>query len=537
MAATAEAPERGASLSEDVARFLALPATHADLPDHVEVRETHISRVFLTRRYAYKQKKPVHFEFVDYSTLALREKACREEVRLNRRLARDVYLGAVPVGRGANGKFVLGATPAIDWVVKMRRLPDGATLDCLLRRGGADRLQIEPLAVLLCEFYRQAPPVLLESDSYVQSIRRHVEANDADLSALLPARWAAVAHRVQGQQLRMLTLSPELFQDRVRDGRIVDGHGDLRPEHVYLLDSGPVVIDCLEFSSDLRRLDVADELAFLQMECERLGERRMGAALFEAYSLASGDRPAEQLCRFYKGYRATVRAKVAALRAGQLAGEEGSQALSLSASYLELARRELEGLMPPIVLVVGGLSGTGKSTVAAGVASVLGARHLSTDVIRRERFGPSTHQAGVGEERYSSDARNAVYEELIARAGRLVAEGQSVVLDGTFLEASHVQKALLVAAAHRALGVAVLCLCPRDVALARIRNRSGTAGNESEARQDVYESQHPLSPAERARVGMISIDTSESVPEAQRAVLDHCAGRARTAAGSAATSA
>src|SRR5439155_12847777 len=198
----------------------------------------------------------------------------------------------------------------------------------------------------------------------------HVHGNLRELLAVKHHLPRGVVERVHGFQLQLLMLQPALFEGRVESGRIVEGHGDLRPEHICLSD--PIqIFDCIEFSPDFRRIDVADELAFLAAECDFLGADWVGPQLLAAYRRQSGDIPPPILIDFYKSYRACVRAKVAALRADQLQGAAQSAAAAEAHQHLALADRHVESWSKPLVLVVGGLSGTGKTTLAKALASAL----------------------------------------------------------------------------------------------------------------------------------------------------------------------
>jgi len=296
----------------------------SSLQNPVELIETHISWVFLTDRFAYKLKKPVRFGFLDFSTKELRRQACENEVNLNGRLAPGVYLGVVPIVKAAHNELAIGGKGIpVDWVVKMKRLPANAALDVLIREGRIGAPEIEQLAETLSAFYVNLPPVMVTVEDFRRSIERHVTANRIELASDDHHLDKTEIRRVYEAQLRVLKLAPELLDDRVCNGRIVEGHGDLRPEHIYFTPS-PVIIDCIEFSQEFRTLDVADELAFLSMECDMLGTTDITRPIFERYAEQSGDHPAWQLVNFYRLYRACVRAKVCALRAQQLNGEARS---------------------------------------------------------------------------------------------------------------------------------------------------------------------------------------------------------------------
>lgn len=323
----------GAKLS-----FLRQPGAYPERPAQVSALETHMSWVFLTEQHAYKLKKPVRWEFLDFSTIAARRRDCEAEVHLNRRLAADVYLDVVPLTADAGRLAIDGRGHVADWLVKMRRLPRERMLDSLIARGEARPADLQPLIALLARFYASAGAIRDDSEDFPRRLRASAQANAAALAAhprLLPAERVGT---VLAAQMALLEREPELFRQRMRDGRIVEGHGDLRPEHVCL-EAMPVIIDCLEFNRDFRILDCADDLAFLALECERLGSVALSDAIFDFYGQESGDRPPQRLVDFYKSCRACLRAKLALwhLRDGETVAADGW--VALARDYLALAEK------------------------------------------------------------------------------------------------------------------------------------------------------------------------------------------------------
>lgn len=290
-------------------RWLRQPATYPHTPQRIEAIETHMSWVFLADDYVYKLKKPVRRDFLDFSTLEARRRNCEEELRLNRRLAPEVYLNVVPLTIDAAGTVRLGGQgEVLDWLVRMRRLPAECMLDYAIRHGTVRDDEIRRLALRLAEFYAASAPIRMGPDEYRQRFEADIRATRQEL--LLPRYGLPpeLTERIAAAQLRFLTRHPALFDQRVYDERIIEAHGDLRPEHICLRPE-PVIIDCLEFNRELRLLDSADELAFLALECERLGAA-VGAAILETCCEALNDAPPPDLVRFYKSYRAFLRAKL-----------------------------------------------------------------------------------------------------------------------------------------------------------------------------------------------------------------------------------
>ncbi len=492
-------------MSDPLVQWLLRPQTYPEPTTTVSAVETHISWVFLTDEFAYKLKKPVKFDFLDFSTAELRRVACEDEVRLNRRLAANVYLGVAAVRRDERGKLLLDESlngggnskdlaAAIDWLVKMRRLPADRTLDALHRSGQLEDRDLCGLAERLVRFYREAERPLVTPQEYRETITRHVKANRSVLLAAVDdqhplAVSASVIKRIHGLQLQSLALAQGLFDSRVADGRIVNGHGDLRPEHIYLLPA-PVVIDCIEFSAEFRQLDIADEVSFLATECDFIGAEAAGQQIESRCLRLLHDHPPPELFDFYKAYRACVRAKVAVLRARQADDRHRQATLAQAARHLTLAQHYAEefshGSRLSQLLVVHGLTGSGKSTLAAALADSLGAEWLSTDAIRRDMFGASAQPAAYGQGHYRPVDRLAVYNALFAAAEQHLTDGLSVVLDGTFLIGDLRRQAIEIARRHGARPLFVHCSCPDNVARQRIAQRSSAGGTASESRPDIF---------------------------------------------------
>jgi len=511
--------------SESLVQFLMRPDTYPHAPAEVELRETHISWVFLAGPDVYKLKKPVRFEFLDYSTPLARRRMCLAELQLNRRLAKDTYLDVLPITFGPRGLELNGTGEPIDWVVHMQRLPLELTLDRLILEQRLKPAQLDRLAQRLARFYASAPPLTISWDTHRAQVEQHIQANRAELLRPRPQISAEQVQRIHAAQLRFLHWHASLLQERVCDGRIVEGHGDLRPEHICLLPE-PAIFDCVEFSEDFRRIDVADELSFLGLECEALGAPEVGEEIWNVYQRRSGDRPAPHLRDFYKSYRACVRAKVAALRADQAPDLDAAQpALAQAKQYLELAERHARELGPHCLIVVRGLMGSGKSTLAEQLAQRLGLELLQTDQIRRQQWGPSPRANGFNEGIYQPAARQAVYDQLFAKAEKILADGGSVVVDGTFLQAAWREQAVALAKRHGAVPLLVQCVCPPEIAQQRIRSRKAQPGTLSEARPELYSQQLAAEDPSPRGWDEIELDTTPRPEEVLERALETLAER------------
>jgi len=465
--------------SKAVHEFLLSTQAYPEQTSNVELKETHISWVYLTDRYVYKQKKPVQFEFLDFSTLELRKKFCEQEVALNQRFSPEVYLGVVPVSVNSAGYQLKPGANVVEWLVKMKRLDETTTLENLIQNEQLTRTQIKRLSERLTDFYTGQAPAMLRSNDFLQSLRHNILANRNDLLIALPQKEALVQF-VTNAQLRCFSLEAEAFVQRVADGRVVDGHGDLRPEHIYYRLGKPVIIDCIEFNEEYRTNDVIDELAFLAMACDRLGNHEVGKSIEQLMSSSEDSQPF--LAFFYKCYRACVRAKVAALRATQSVGEAQAQSKQLAQEYLELARSYAERIGPKLVIMVGGLSGTGKSTLAGALRDALSAELMQTDVIRKELFQPNSPNG-----KYTAEGRERVYDNMVARIKNSLQHSPTLVLDGTFSRQAIRRQVEKFAGEQNARVLQVQCECPRQVAASRVAKRSIEGTDASEATQNMLD--------------------------------------------------
>lgn len=509
--------------SKALRAWLADPANHDDGTDHVEVHETHISWVFLTRTIAYKLKKPVRFDFLDFRSLESRFEACTDEVRLNRRLAPDVYLGVVAVGRAARGRFTLnGSGDCVDYLVKMRRLDDARRCDRLFERNMPPGERVSELAEHLARFYRNAHVASVSPSYYVARLVDHVLANRKELLDLLSPSTHSTVKRVHADQLQLLRVYPDYFYDRVCAGRVVDGHGDIRPEHVYFY-SPPKIVDCIEFSQDYRTVDVADDLSFFAMECAALGKPQFGRQVLEECLTAIGDRLStcarRELIDFYMSYRACVRAKVA-LRGPVTFSIDARGDAERALHYLRLAESHASIGGPPWLLVVCGGVGTGKSTLAGRLALALGCEHLQTDAVRRELLGPSGAGARLDEGVYSAANRLNVYREVYQRAARLLDEDVPVVLDGSFGLAAAWQELEQLLPHTSARVLAIQCRCSPDLARQRIERRLTSGPTESDARPEMVREAKAAAIEIPENIPSVSVNTANSP-----AVLADCVYR------------
>ena len=279
----------------------------------------------------------MRLDFLDFSTLEARERDCREEVRLNRRLAPDTYLGVVPLTASVRGRLCVDGTGTIvEWLVKMRRLPSEQMLDRVILAGEADAAVISKVADLLSRFYGGLVPVAVSPTDYIRRFEREIEEHRRELALPDYAMPGDLVSTITRAQMNFLRTNGALLRQRVTSQRIVEGHGDLRPEHVYVGEP-PRVIDCLEFNEAFRIVDPADELAFLWMECAFLGAPEVGEGIWRAYAETAGDPAPDRLLSFYRSHRACLRAKLSLWHLKDHDVREPGKWRSRSKTYLDLA--------------------------------------------------------------------------------------------------------------------------------------------------------------------------------------------------------
>lgn len=444
-----------------------------------DVRETHIGVVFLLGDRAYKLKKPVVTGYLDFSTPGRRLAACRREVELNRRLAPDVYLGVSSVSDLVSDLADLrlaGPVDPVEHLVVMRRMPDDRRLSLLAGAGHPVDEPLRALARSVAAFHsgaRRGPEITLEGGR--DALARRWAANVAETRAPQPVLPCDLLDRVDRLSGRFLAGREPLFADRCAHGRVVDGHGDLIADDVFCLDDGPRALDCLEFDDRLRYVDGLDDVAFLAMDLERLGRPDLAEIWLDAYVEFSGDPAPSALRHHYVAYRAFVRAKVAGLRSAQGAADAAAQARR----YAEIALSHLESGAVRLALV-GGLPGTGKSTVSGALADRTGTVLLSSDRLRKELAGIDPlddASAPYAEGLYSPARTDALYEELLHRAGVLLARGESVVVDASWTQRAHRRAAEELARRTHSDLVPLHCTAPDEVARHRLATRRRTASD------------------------------------------------------------
>lgn len=492
-------------MSADVAEPLA-PGMVEALARGREHVQTHLSHVFLTTDRVYKLRKAVDFGFVSFATRAARNADCLREVRLNRRLAPDVYLGVARVlGSGEEARLGSLEEPApgaplsaaCEYCVVMRRLPEGRDAVSLLARGALTASHLERVAILVARFHADhglGRPAPFGAQQWLARIRGPIEANFEALGAPGGAVPAALVAESRDAARAALGRSQERLEARRLEGRAVDGHGDLHLQHVFFEqdDSEPLLIDCLEFSDDLRRIDAASEIAFLAMDLRYRGRRDLAEGFLAAYARESDDFGLYGVVDFFLSYRAAVRAKVAALAAGEAEIDvaQRTRAAGSARNHLRLAREALAPAAPGPLVLVAGAVGTGKSTVARAAREALRGATVASDRVRKRLagLGPTERVRGAQQESlYAEETTERVYAALLERAAPILDSGRAAVLDATFSRRRHREQALRFAEARGAAALLVELRCDRDVALGRLAARAARGSDASDAGPERYD--------------------------------------------------
>lgn len=508
------------------------PGFYPRRPAAVALVQTHISFVLLAGDEVYKIRKPVRFSFLDFSTLERRRHDCGEEVRLNRRLAPHVYLGVVSIC-AENGRFRLGPeedAAAIEYAVRMRHLPEERRLDRLLRRNAVTPALVDQIAARLADFHREASAaeevVANGSPAAVAAIL------DGNFAAVRPFRDATIPaaddDAIQNFAHRFLARHESLLRRRQAEKRIREGHGDLHTDHLYFAD-GLVIVDCIEFNTAFRYCDVASDIAFLSMDLDYHGHPELAARLVERYAALADDPELPGLIPFYSCYRAYVRGKVDSLKSAEeeVGPDEQAAARDSARRHFDLAYRYTWTATPALV-VIAGLSGTGKSTVAAELRRRTGFVHVNSDVVRKQLAGLAPTDRGgtdFGSGLYTAEHSARTYDRMFEMADEALAAGRGVVVDATFQLAAGRETARRIAAARNAPFLLVECRCPEAEVEHRIRGRTARGDNPSDAGWEIHLEQRRRSEP-FAEPDRLVLDTAAPPEELSRRVESALRNRA-----------
>jgi hypothetical protein len=498
----------------------------------IELVQTHISSVFLTSRHVFKFKRPLDVGFADFRTLAQRARACRAEVDLNRRLAPGVYLDVLAL-HADDGGYRLGEGRAgmadgtvVDHCVVMQRLPSEDMLDQRVSRGDVPPQALEALVARLVDFHRTAAggPKLARFGGPAV-VRENWEENFRQTEPFVgEALSRETFQRIRAAVEDWLARGHSLLEARIAGGYVRDGHGDLRCEHICL-DGEVKIIDCIEFNDRFRYGDVASDLAFLLMDLTALGRPDLARTVLERYAALSGDAMLPRLVPFYACYRATVRGKVTAfkLRDRNLGPERLSALRERAAAFFRLAERFAAQMAPPVLVLVGGLMGTGKTALAQALAARAGVPAHSSDALRKQlagEQGASGAATDFGAGIYTPVWNARTYEALFARAEAALRAGQSAILDASFSHRADREAARAMAARHGARLVLLECTLDAARTRERLRRRTREGTSLSDGREAIYDRQRAAyEPVTELPPGTHRIVVTERAPDALAAEL------------------
>ncbi len=487
----------------------------------VELIETHISWVLLTGRFAYKIKRPVHYSFIDLRSAEERRLLCHEEVRLNRRFAPELYLGVRAIRRRRGEARIGGAGRVIEHAVRMRQFPHSQELDALLERRRIEPSELETFGAALAGVHERLP-VAQAGQKWGRPAAQlaGIRHNAAECERAAAMLGDAAAARVRALRVRLEAWADAalpLLKRRFTAGRVRECHGDLHAGNVVRRGARLLPFDCLEFDPALRWIDVADEVSFLLADLEARQRPLHARAFLGGYLTASGDYQACLLLPVFRAHRALVRAKVMALTAaaGGTGAAAAAEARRSHERYLECAQRALAPQRPTLVLMCG-LSGSGKTWVAQRLAPALRAVHLRSDIERKRLAGlppAARSRSAVAQGLYAREVTLAVYERLAECATDTLAGGYTAIVDATFGAAEDRARFRTLAARLGLDTCIIYCHAPREVLEARIRERQRRANDPSEANVEVlhWQERHFTAPA--AHEAQIVLDAARSAPQ------------------------
>lgn len=466
-------------MSSEQAEVIAFLGDGAFRPP-VERIDTHAAIVFLEGGRAWKMKRAVAFSFLDFSTLAQRERALRDELRLNRRTAPMLYRAVRPVTRDAGGRLAIdGDGMPVEWLLEMRRFPGDALYSQLAERGELDRRRIDELAQEIARFHAAAE-VRPEEGGW-KGMNEVVEGNAEDLArlsgSLLPSEAVAAVNAASRAHLRR---HRQLLERRHREGKVRHCHGDLHLRNIVLLDDRPVLFDCIEFNESFACIDVLYDLAFLIMDLEERRLRPQAWMLLQRYVEITGETEGLALLPLFVGVRAAIRAKVEGFGAeNQREAAERGEAAARARAYLALAREALEP-QPARLVAIGGRSGTGKSSLAAALAPSIGplpgAVVVRSDVVRKRLFGRQPTER-LPAEAYRPEVSDRVFEEVANVARRLLYAGHAVIADGVYGRPDQRAGIEAAAAAAAVPFTGIWLTAPEAVMERRVESRTGDASD------------------------------------------------------------
>jgi hypothetical protein len=487
------------------------PSAYPEATQAVDFKETHISRIYLTDSHAYKLKKPVNLGFLDFSSLEKRRHFCFEEVRLNRRFTSGIYLGVVEL-RQLSGKVCFGNRGrVIDYAVQMRRLPESRMLDRLIEATSPDLPAAMPqLGMAVHTVLEQAEACRHEAVPYAETVRRNCEDNFNQTISAIGISLTSEAHKLMQSATQSDLVELEgIMLEREAKGFVRDGHGDLHTANICMTD--PICIyDCIEFNRRYRVADIIADIAFLLMDLEFRGRRDLAEELMTQYQSHAETSHFEKLLPFYKQYRAWVRGKVNAMLATdpETTTKTREHAKKQACRYFNLA---LGYRIKPTLFLTSGLMGVGKTTLARALAEATGAKHLRSDVARKQLAGLPESQASrvaFGRGLYTAEMTERTYDVLFKTTAEHIRSQQSVIVDASFAKEDQRRRFIRLAAQAGCPAWLLSLECPDEVTLQRLDHRVGDA---SDGRRELYARQKAGFSPIQAINHVVTVDSTRAV--------------------------
>jgi len=464
----------------------------------VDIIQTHISFIALTGKYAYKIKKQVNYGFLDFSTIEKRKYYCEEEMRLNRRLCPDIYLDVIPITKKNSILELNGDGEIVDYVLKMKEFPQQKIMTNLLKQGKINKEKIENICNILVKFYNSEGHSK-EIDRYgaLKAIKRNICENFEQTESMIDITIPKGTYEnIKIMSNKFFKEKKDLFKKRIKHKYIKNCHGDLHSGNIVVLDEKIYIFDCIEFNNRFRYCDTASDIGFLAMDLDYMNYPYLSSHIIIKYIEKSKDIGILEMLNFYKSYRAYVRGKVIGFKLNDSnnTNENKQDIINTTKKYFDLSEYYAQlfslemNIKKPLIFIIGGLTGTGKSTLSLKISVDYNALLINTDIIRKELAGINMferHHDEINTGLYAPEKIDQTYEKVIEKAAYFLKNGENVVLDATFQKKKYRDMARRIAKENNAILITVQCECPEDVVRKWLEKRKKTK-TASDGRWEIY---------------------------------------------------
>lgn len=518
-------------MSRELIQALQDPSRFDHEVSDIRWQETHISWVVLTGSYAYKIKKPMDFGFLDFSTLQRRKDFCEEEIRLNRRLAPELYLDVLPITGTPENPQLGGEGTPFEYAIRMRQFDQSGMFPALVERGELTAAHIDQLADQVAAFHQSIPAVNSDSPlGSVSGVEAPLVQNFEQIRPMIsePQRLEQLERIAAWSESTLERLKP-VIAHRHENGFVRECHGDLHLANITLHQGQVTVFDCIEFNDEFRFIDVFNDLSFLLMDLEDRGLKQYANRLLDRYLEHTGDFGALPLLQFYKAYRAMVRAKIALFTMGNegLSKEEQQALYQRYCQYADLAE-SYSGIPERFLIVTRGYSGSGKSHAALHLSETLGAIRIRSDVERKRLFGLGPKESSRGaldQGIYTPEATERTYQHLTNLTRQILQAGQAAIVDSAALRQKEREQLMNVAEENGVPVMILDCDAPEQVLRERLKRRTAGGNSVSEADESVLEKQlqvaEPLSDQEKRQALRIDTDHTNILDTLSKRIQAH----------------